>query len=95
MRTTATSKPKVADEVEVYRTSADGLDAIGQGVTQEGAIVWWEKVGNGTDADAMSDMSDQSKIFDYMRSFSSCIASDVYEYLLEYGKLEVFFHTSL
>ena len=93
VRTTATAEPKVADEVEVLRASADVLRRIEQGVTQEEPADWWSEVGDSIDADATADMSDQSRIFGYMRIFSPCIASDAYGYLLEYGKLEVFFTT--
>ncbi len=92
-RTTATTEPKVADEVEVLRSSMDILDSISQGITQEEPREWWEEVGDAIDAEATADPQDDTRIFGYTRIFSPGIVSNEYGRLLEYGTLEILFTT--
>ena len=93
-RTTATSNPVVADEVQTLRSSMDILDTIEQGVRPSGQEprVWWSAVGDDIDGDATADM-ENNLIFGYTRIFSPCIVSSEYGYLIEYGSLEVMFTT--
>ena len=92
-RTTATSEPKVADEVQALRSSMDILDTIDQGILQGEPRVWWESVGDKIDGDTTADMSNPDRIFGYTRIFSPTIVSDAYGYMLEYGTFEVLFTT--
>ena len=92
-RTTATSEPKVADEVQALRSSMDIIDNIDQGILQGEARVWWEAIGDKIDGDTTADLSDPDRIFGYTRIFSPTIVSDPYGYLLEYGTFEVLFTT--
>lgn len=92
-RTTATSDPIVADEVQALRSSMDILDTIDQGIAQGEPRVWWESVGDKIDGDATADTSDPDKIFGYTRIFSPCIVSDAYGNMLEYGRFEMLFTT--
>ena len=92
-RTTATSDPIVADEVQALRSSMDILDTIDQGIAQGEPRVWWESVGDKIDGDATADTSDPDKIFGYTRIFSPCIVSDAYGNMLEYGRFEILFTT--
>ncbi len=93
-RTTATSNPIVADEVQTLRSSMDILDTIEQGVRPSGETprVWWSSVGDKIDGDATADL-ENNLIFGYTRIFSPCIVSSEYGYLLEYGTFEVMFTT--
>ena len=92
-RTTATAEPKVADEVQVLRSSMDVLYTVDQGIAQGEPRVWWEKVGDTIDDEATADMSDPSKLFGYTRIFSPCIVGDAYGRMIEYGRMEVMFTT--
>lgn len=92
-RTTATSEPVVADEVQTLRASMDILDTIDQGIAQGEPRVWWSEVGDTIDGDATVDPNDPDRIFGYTRIFSPTIVSNEYGYLLEYGSLEVLFTT--
>ena len=91
-RTTATSEPIVADEVQVLRSSMDILRNIDQGIAQGEPRVWWNAVGDTIDGDTTADM-ENDRIFGYTRIFSPCIVSSEYGHLLEYGTLEVMFTT--
>ncbi len=92
-RTTATSEPKVADEVQMLRSPMEILNTIDQGIAQGEPRVWWESVGDKIDGDATADMNNPDRIFGYTRIFSPCVVSSEYGYLLEYGRAEVLFTT--
>lgn len=88
---TVTTDPKIADELQILKSSDDVLYEIKQDWTgrEESVEKWWSAIGSKIDGDSTA-VWDENKT-GYSRLFSPCIVSDPYGRLLEYGSLDILF----
>lgn len=88
---TVTTDPKIANELQILKSSDDVLYEIKQDWTGREEFVekWWGAIGSKIDGDSTA-VWEESKM-GYSRLFSPCIVSDPYGCLLEYGSLDILF----
>lgn len=88
---TVTTDPKLADELQILRSSDRVLYDFKQDWTgrEESVETWWSAIGSKIDGDSTA-VWEEGKT-GYSRLFSPCIVSDPYGRLLEYGTLDILF----